>query len=58
VSNAYGEKISFWGASIRNVSPFCPSTTTMSPTAGSVWLGTTFEVSLGHPAKERVAGVD
>lgn len=37
---------------------FLLSTTTGLYTAGNMWLGTTFEISLGHVAGERVAGVD
>lgn len=51
--------INFWRALIRNLSlSFLLPTTTVSYAVGSMWLGRTFEVSLGHAAKERVAGVD
>lgn len=51
--------ISFWGALIRYLpllSPLCHCCLTHS--GGSVWLGTTFEVSLGLSKEKRVAGVD
>lgn len=50
--------ISFCGAFDKKSLSFLLSTTTVSHTVGSMWLGTTFEVSLGLAAKERVAGVD
>lgn len=62
-SNAYGEKkttLASEGLLMRNLFPsaFSLLTTTVSHTAGNMWLGTTLKVSLGHVARERVAGVD
>lgn len=59
LSDAYDKKKHQLLGGLDKISLFVLfSTTTVSHTAGHVWLGTTFEVLLGHTAKERVAGVD